>query len=92
LGSVQRALLNHVTPNLRAVYVTVQDELIQLALFYDKALSQQERELVNFIDTEFISDYPSPVYKTNFSLIILPHPEPFLISEMHYCNLSKVLA
>jgi hypothetical protein len=77
MGSIQRALLGNVTPNLRAVYVKIENELIQLILFYDRTLSEKENELADFIDTEFISDFPSPNYKTSFNVIILPYPTPF---------------
>lgn len=77
LGSMQRALIGHVTPNLRSVYLDVDDSLITLVFFYDKPPSEDEMELASLADTEFISDYPSPEYRTECKIFTLPYPENF---------------
>lgn len=73
--SVQRALLGHVTPNLRAVYVKSIDDCFQLLFYYDHTPSEEERELADFTDTEFIADFPSPENKTDLQVIALPLPQ-----------------
>ncbi len=72
--SVQRALLGHVTPNLRVVSIKYVDNCIQLIFYYDHTPSEEEQELADFTDTEFIADFPSPDYKTDFQIITLPYP------------------
>lgn len=73
--SVQRALLGHVTPNLRAVCVICVADCIQLVFYYDHVLSENEQELADFTDTEFIADFPSPDYKTDFKIVVLSYPK-----------------
>lgn len=75
--SVQRALLGHVTPNLRAVYLKCNAVCIQLIFYYDDPPSEEEQELADFADTEFIADFPSPDFKTDFKIITLPYPNIF---------------
>ena len=76
LCSVQRALLGAVTPNLRAVYITSEQEnSFDLIFYYDKELSEDEEELCSFADTEFIADFPSPTYKTDCTVKIIPYPD-----------------
>ena len=72
--SVQRALLGHVTPNLRAVYIKCIDDCIQLIFYYDHSPSEEEQERADFADTEFIADFPSPEYKTDFQVITISYP------------------
>lgn len=81
--SIQRALLGNVTPNLRAVYIRLENETYGLVFFYDKELSEEEEELASLTDTEFIADFPSPDYKTSCAIEILPYPKP--IPKKGYC-------
>lgn len=75
--SIQRALLGHVTANLRAVYVIVDEELESYNLFfyYDKPLSEDEEELASLTDTEFIADLPYTQNQTNCIIEVLPYPQ-----------------
>lgn len=72
--SIQRALLGHVTANLRAVYVIVDEESQSYNLFfyYDKPLSEDEAELASLADTEFIADFP---LQTTCTVEVLPYPQ-----------------
>jgi hypothetical protein len=79
LCSIQGCLLNHVTPNLRAVYIIIkQENEYELIFYYDKKLSEEEEELASLVDTEFIADFPSPYYKTNCIINLLPYPEKII--------------
>lgn len=82
--SIQRALLGMVTPNLRAVYLVVEKEsCFNLIFYYDKELSEEERELSSLVDTEFIADFPSPSYTTSCTIKIIPYPNP--LPKMGFC-------
>ena len=74
LCSVQCALLDNVTPNLRAVFVKFKDDVISLTFFYDKQPSEDEAELASLADTEVIADFPSPEYQVNCQIVIHPYP------------------
>lgn len=56
--SIQRALLDAVTPALRRISFSNNDENITLFFFYDGKLSENEKELVWDIAAEVISDFP----------------------------------
>lgn len=71
--SVQRALLGYVTPNLRAVYVILENNgKYHLIFYYDKGVTEDEEELACYADTEFIADFP---FQTDYSLEIIEYPE-----------------
>ncbi len=72
LISVCGALFGHVTPNLRALYVVLDDEVTRLMFYYDTPLSELEEELASLTDTEFLADFPND--KTDFKVIVLPYP------------------
>jgi hypothetical protein len=72
-SSIQVAMLGHISPNLRAVSVECKDSRIKLFFYYDKSPSEDERELANLIDTEFISDFPASIM-TDFEIVHLPEP------------------
>ncbi len=75
LGSVQRALLGRVTPNLRAVHINIDNEQIILSFYYDKSPSEEEIELSSLADTDFISDFPGPEFKTDCKVLVVPYPQ-----------------
>lgn len=75
LGSVQRALLGNVTPNLRALDVLIKDEKnLELIFYYDKELSEIEEELPSLTETELASDFPEPDYHVTGVVKVLPYP------------------
>jgi hypothetical protein len=71
--SMQVHLLGHITPNLRAVYVQIRDNIITLVFYYDNPPSEDEQELASLVHTEFIS-HSSYDYKTDYQVITLPYP------------------
>lgn len=76
LLSIQRALIGHVTHNLRSVCIENISDVITLVFYYDQSPSEEEVELASLVDTEFISDFPTPEYKTDSKVLTLPYPEP----------------
>lgn len=75
-SSIQVALLGHVTPNLRAVSIQIKDKKVKTFFYYDKTPSEEEKELANLADTEFLVDFPTSV-KTDFEIVHLPTPINF---------------
>ncbi|MDF2549554.1 MAG: hypothetical protein K0S07_621 [Chlamydiales bacterium] len=76
LCSIQRALLGNVTPNLRAVNVKLKGEhAIELIFYYDEQPDEDEEELANLTDTEFMADFPSPEFSTGFKVLTIPYPQ-----------------
>lgn len=57
--SIQRALLGRVTPNLRAVVLSVSDKEIQLRFYFDGSVGDLETELASEAETEVMADYDS---------------------------------
>jgi len=72
--SMQAALLEKITPNLRVVCVEDKENVLSLCFFYDKHPSEEEEELANIAYTEFVSDFPPPDYNTKFSIEVVPYP------------------
>lgn len=61
LASMQRALLNEVTPDLRGVAVSVGEDEIRGRLIFDTVLTDQSRERVSDVETEIVADYSGSV-------------------------------
>lgn len=57
LGSMQRALLGEVTPDLRWVTVRLDDHGVECWLVYDREITADMAERVDDIETEIIADY-----------------------------------
>lgn len=75
LCSVQRALLGAVTPNLRAVTVSIEKvNTFNLYIYYNEELSEEESELTSLTYTYFTADFPPPKYETHLTIEILPFP------------------
>lgn len=73
--TIQRGMLGNVTPNLRALYVLFENEKsFELNFYFDKPPSGDEEEFSNLVDTDVLSDFPSPYYKTGFVNIVIPSP------------------
>ncbi|MBA3957036.1 MAG: hypothetical protein H0X51_01385 [Parachlamydiaceae bacterium] len=70
--TVSHALLGRVTPNLRAVYITFEKETIVLTFYFDKQPTEDEWELANLADTDFISDFPDVV--SDFRVVTVAYP------------------
>ncbi len=85
-GSIPRAIIGKVTPNLRGVYVEIKNDLSTLIFFYGNPPSEDEIELASLADTEFIADFPSPEYKTDCKVFTLPYPDPLpKDNSVFYC-------
>jgi len=83
-GSIQRGLLGNVTPNLRAVYVQIENETtFHLLFYYNNPPTEDEQELASLVDTEVLADFPSPFFKTDFSVLTLSYPNP--IPDVGFC-------
>jgi len=61
LLSLQRALLGMVTPELRAVEVDIQGRSVHGWFMYDGAVTAEQRELVNEVETLLIADLEDDV-------------------------------
>ena len=70
LLSALRGLWGIVTPNLRKVSIEAIGNIIYLHFYYDKEISEQEKELVEECMTEVIADFPDP-FKINSSIEIV---------------------
>lgn len=78
-NTIQRGMLGNITPNLRALYVVFEHEKsFELIFYFDKPLSVDEEEFASLVDTDVISDFPSPYYKTGFATLVLPSPNKIL--------------
>lgn len=56
--SIQRALLDKITPNLRRISFQISEDLISLYFYYDTEPSEIEMELAGDAEAEVISDFP----------------------------------
>lgn len=46
-----------------------------LYFYYNSEHNADERELASLADTEFITDFPSPEYKTDCPVVVVPFPK-----------------
>lgn len=67
-----RSLLGNVSPNLRALYLTEEKNSMILQFYYDKEPSEDEWELANLTDTEFLSYFPD--VQTDFCVKNILYP------------------
>lgn len=67
LLSIQRALWDRVTPNLRGVAVSWPDDVVTARFIYDSATGDLEFEMVNDAEGEVAADLPAG-HRTNFTL------------------------
>ena len=82
--SVQRALLDKITPNLRAIYIKIKNSnSFELIFYYDHTLSEEEEELVSLIDTEIMADFPPPDYENSYYIKVISYPNK--IFQEGYC-------
>ena len=58
LLSAQRALIGEVTTNMRAAALKVEDSSIELRIFFDSEISEEDEENVRVIETEIMADFP----------------------------------
>jgi len=72
--SIQRALLDVVTPSLRRVSFTVSNHLIVVCFFYDEQVREFEQELVDDAVAEIISDFPN-TYDIKCQITVVKSPK-----------------
>lgn len=87
--SLQRALLGNVSPKLRAVCTHTYGVLVQAIFYYDGEISEDEKELVESVIDQIISDFhideSGNDMTFNFPIIRLDYPEkPALEGEWVY--------
>jgi hypothetical protein len=75
--SIQRALLDKVTQNLRRISFVLNNNFIKLYFFYNDKPSEIEEELVGDVSAEVISDLPED-YQINCELINVKYPEEII--------------
>lgn len=73
--SLQRALLGAVTPNLRAVTVSVNEDEYHVHVYYQEELSEVENELISLAHTYFAADFPPPEFTTLITIEVIPAPQ-----------------
>ena len=78
LLSLQKALLEMVTPDLRAVEVWIEDRSVRARFAYDGELTDDHREVVSEIEGLVVGDLPDDA-KVEFEAAPIPHPEPVAI-------------
>jgi hypothetical protein len=79
--SIQRALLQNVTPNLRAVYAFIENDTYVIIFYYDHTLSEDEEELASLTETGLIADFPYS--QTRSTIEVIPYPEK--IPQKGFC-------
>lgn len=78
LNALQKALLGHVTPNLRAVCYEVKSEKeVTIDFYYDQKPSEEELQLVQLAIKQLKSDLPSREYSVDSKIIVIPYPKHF---------------
>lgn len=55
---MRRALLGQVTPSLRGVTVGWDESTIRIVAYYDKEITELDRELMEDVETHIMSDFP----------------------------------
>ncbi len=87
-GAASAALLDNVTPNLRALYVDfipdfTDPDKLKLIFYYDKEPNELEKELNEDTFSEFICSFMIEKYEFSYNVIVLPAPEK--ISDNRIC-------
>lgn len=75
--SIQRALLDKITRNLRRVSFLIGKNVINVYFFYDGEPSEIEKELVGDASAEIIADFQEP-FKINCELINMQYPKKIM--------------
>lgn len=78
LLAIWKALLGQITPNMRAIYIDWDEEVIRLYFFFDGDITEEEREDISCIETEVISQIPDSMYELH--CIRLDCPKPIVCS------------
>lgn len=73
LLSLYKAMLGMISANLRGIRMEEKNGRVYIYFYYEYGPSEEEEEMVNFIHTEFISDFPD--LDTEIEIITLPANE-----------------
>jgi hypothetical protein len=57
--SLQRALLDAVTPNLRGVVFSLDQNILKISWFFDGPPSEDDRDRLSVVETEVVADCPA---------------------------------
>jgi|SaaInlStandDraft_4_1057021.scaffolds.fasta_scaffold206886_1 hypothetical protein len=75
--SANRALWGIVTPNLRKASIRCEEKTIIVSFFYDKKITEDEKELASCAGAEVIADYPAEFFiEEELFQIASPNPLP----------------
>jgi hypothetical protein len=96
LLSANRALWGAVTPNLRAVTVDYNKDLLTLRAYFDKNASEDDKEHIDVALTEMMADLWQDIQKCHYEPIDLPFPAKMNVLKdwiyMRYENLEDINA
>lgn len=81
--TMQRALLGRVTPNLRAVCINLNEDLIRLTYYYNDPPSDYESNLAIMAGREVTKEVRFPQYRVSYHIHI--HPCPHKIPQNGVC-------
>lgn len=73
--SAQRALLDRVTPNLRAVSCELGDNAVRIRSYFERDPTEAEREEIASAGTEIIADYLTEVLEEEILVSARPMAE-----------------
>lgn len=75
---LKKALLGQVTPALRGVTVGWDESMIRIAAYYDKEITELDRELMEDVELLIMADF-SPIYWVE--LVVERYDAPLPLSE-----------
>ena len=85
--SAQRALLGTITPNIRKVFVGLQDKTIQFVVIFDGEISEDDEDNMSCVGTEIVSDFCDLFINEQF--LSIPYPERYVAPENHFCVYAR---
>lgn len=88
--SVQRALLGEVSPALRGVTVGWDEKRIAILCYYDRRISEEDREAMSCVETEVMADFPADL-QIDLDVIQCDAPQEMkLLDVWVYCRRESV--
>ena len=73
--SANRALLNAITPHLRAITIHHDDSSFIMRAYYDKGATVEETEILDAANAEIIADLYPAIENWSFEVVEKPYPE-----------------
>jgi len=80
LLSVQRAFLGEITPNIRSIVCSWQNTSIEVLVYIDGLITQNQYEDLNCVETEIIADF-EPDISVSLKVIQVDMPNKFSIDD-----------